>query len=158
MLVGVDLGKGPGSGGADGMAAHAERSDIGFAGIDGRIGSVVRQRTVAGFAVHVRVHATGFGLGDVAVAGFAGLVAGEVQRPVSDFGDSRAAVMSVLPKAVRDHHRADHQKDERSGQVDACQTEKMSRIPEDAQSRSLYGIPRQHSGGINLAAGIRCVY
>ena len=100
MLIGIDLRKRFGFGGAGGMAADAEHRGVRLAGIDGWIVGVLRQRTVTGLAVHLGVLAAGFCLGHVGVAGFAGLVSGEMDGVGGDLGDGGAAVVSVLAETA----------------------------------------------------------
>ncbi len=56
------------------------------------------QRSVAGFAIHVRVLAILLLLKDVGMAGFAGLVAGEIHGPGRDFRHCVAAVVPILAR------------------------------------------------------------
>ena len=51
----------------------------------------------------------------VGMAGFAGLMAGEIDRPGRDFGKRVAAVVSVLPKAFRHQEASDDQEQKHAG-------------------------------------------
>lgn len=132
----VDLREALRARGAGGMAADAEDGGVGLTRIDGRIVGMFSQWTVAGFAIDVRVLAGTFGLGDVGVAGFAGLMAGEVSGVGGDFGNGVAAVVSELAEAVRDDGGAQHEEEKRTDRVDCSESKEMTRVPED-----LHGIP-----------------
>ena len=96
----IDLGKALGLGRAGRVAADAEhgRVQLGRRYARGIVG-VLGQRSVTGFAVHVRVLAGLLYVQNVGVAGLAGLVAGELDRARCDLGDGGAAVVSVLSEA-----------------------------------------------------------
>ena len=70
-------------------------------GLDGRVVGMLCQRTMAGFAIHLRVHAAPLHFLDVGVAGLASLMAGVVDRMGGNLRDGSSAVVSILPKASR---------------------------------------------------------
>lgn len=144
-----------GASGAGPMAAFAESRHLGLAGIDGRIVGMLGERTVAGFAVDVGVHPRGFGLRDIGMAGFAGLMTGEVEGFGRDFCDGCAAVVPVLSEAVRDDRGANDYEGQRAGEIDSGQTEEMSRIPKDTHEDSfLQRGPRGTAAEAVLTASI----
>lgn len=117
------------------MAAHAEHGRIEFGGRHraGIVG-VFGQRTVAGFAIYVRVLAISLLLEHVGMAGFAGFVAGEIDRPGCDFRERVAAIVSVFAETLRHQKASEDQKQEYAGSEHSCQPEKMSRISEGIHS------------------------
>ncbi len=117
------------------MAAHAEHRRIELGGRYGTgIVCVFGQGTVAGFAIHVRVLAIFFLLEHVGMAGFAGFVAGEIDRPGCDFRKGIAPVVSVFAETFRHQKASEDQEQEYAGSEHSCQSEKMSRISEGAHS------------------------
>jgi hypothetical protein len=78
---------------------------------------------MAGFAIHVRVLALALLVGNIRMAGFAGLVSGKLCRVRRNFTDGGGPIVTVLPKARWDHEVADHQ------EHDECE-DKKPRKPE----------------------------
>ena len=74
---------------------------------------MLRQRSVAGLAVYMRVLAYLLCICLIGMAGLARLMSGKMNGLGSDFADGIAAVVSVLPKALRNYVPAYEQKDEK---------------------------------------------
>ncbi len=111
------------------MAADAEHGRIELWGSYGsRIVRVLGQRPVTGLAIHVRVLAIFFLFEDVGMAGFAGLVPGEVHRPGRDFRQCIAPIVPILAETFGDQKSAEDQKQENACDEDSGQSKKMSRI------------------------------
>ena len=72
------------------------------------------------FAIHAGVAAVFFLVEDVGVAGFTGLVTGEVDRTGGQVCQGIPAVVSVLSKTARHQEAADCQKGEDADQEDGC--------------------------------------
>ena len=146
MFGGIHLRKVFGPGGTGCMAAHAEHGGIGLARIDGWIVGVFCERAVAGLAVHVGVFAGAFCLGNIAVAGFAGLMAGEMDGMSGDFGDGRAAVVSILAEAAGNDEAADEKKSESADSEQTSKAEEMPGISELAHDPILLNVGPGNSG------------
>lgn len=100
MLLGVDLREALRLGDVFGVAADAEMGDVGFLRLHARgVVGVLGERAVAGLTVDVDVRAFRFGIGDVGMAGFAGVMAGINDGTCGDFGDGVAAKMAIAAKA-----------------------------------------------------------
>lgn len=113
MFCSVDLGKILRPGGAGLVAPNAEHCRIRFSRINRWILGMLYLRSVAGFAVHMRMFARALGLGDIGVTCFAGLVSGKMLRPSCNLGNRRTPVMSVFPEAPWNHKASEHK--ERQG-------------------------------------------
>src|SRR5579872_5030574 len=85
MLLRIHLRKILWPGGAGSVAAYAQHRRVRLPWVDGWIVGVFRLRSVACLAVDVGMLAATFGLGDVRVAGLAGLVSGEMDGTGGDF-------------------------------------------------------------------------
>ena len=72
-------------------------TDAGIVGVHSLSGAV------AGLAVHVRMLALGLGVGNIRVAGLAGLVPGKLHRVRGNLADRRPAIVPILPKGLRNH-------------------------------------------------------
>src|SRR5690348_10173708 len=70
-----------------------------------------RQRSMAGFAVHMRVLAFVLHIEHVAVASLASLVAGKLHRSSGNLADDGAAIVPVLSEALGNHVMANNKKD-----------------------------------------------
>ena len=113
------------------MAADAEYGRIEFFGGHGsRIVRVLGQRSVAGFAIHVRVLAIFFLFQDVGMAAFASLVPREIHWPDCDFRQCVAAIVPILSKTFWDQKTTEDQEQEDARDEDSRQSKKMSRILE----------------------------
>jgi len=95
-----------------------------------------RQGTVARFAIYVRVPAVFLLVENVRVAGFASLMAGEVDGTGSDVGQRVPAIVAVLSKALRNHEAADSQKNEHAEQEDSGEPKKMACVFERVHSKN----------------------
>lgn len=132
MLVCVDLWKALWFCSADGMTLDTKFRRIKLRGLNRGIVRVLRKRTMAGFAIDVGVLAGLLHLEDVRMAGFAGIVAGEVDGTGSNFSNGGSTVVAVLPEALRHHEVPDHKKQRESDYEQECEPEKMSCIFEKA--------------------------
>jgi len=113
MIGGSNLREAPGLRRAGLMAADAKYCGVEFGwGYGGRIVRVLCQRPVAGFAIHVRVLAVFLLIEHVGVAGLAGLVPGEIDRPGRYFGQCIAAIVAVLSETLRHQKAPDHKEQE----------------------------------------------
>jgi hypothetical protein len=114
------------------VATGAEYCRIEFGGFYGSgIIRVLGQRSVAGFAIHLRMLTEVFLVKDVDMAGLAGLMAGEFNRPGRDFGHCISAVVPVLSKTFRDQETTDKQEYKETEHENPSQAEKMPCIFED---------------------------
>ena len=109
------------------VAADAEHGRIELYGLY-RTGifSMLRQRTMACLAIHVRMPAFVFYVQDLRMAVFAGLMTGKRNRLSLDFQNGIAAEMSVFPEAARHQHVAHHEKHDEANHEYGRQTEEMS--------------------------------
>ena len=126
VLVGVYLWEALGFGGTGRMTADTEDCGVEFGWGEWRRRAVRHcvhvflQRAVAGFAVYGHVLAGGLGGDDVAVAGFAGSVSGEMNWTGGDLADGGSAVVAVFSEGLghdvvandEERHESD---DEQSG-------------------------------------------
>ncbi len=86
VFRGSDLRETPGLGRVGLMAADAEYGGIELGGYHrSRVVGVVGQRSVTGFAIHMRMLAILFLVDNVGMASFASLVAGKIDGPGGDF-------------------------------------------------------------------------
>lgn len=114
------------------MTADTEYGRVEFGGRHGtRIIRMFRQRAVAGLTIHMRMPAIFLFVEHIDVTGLAGLMAGEVDGPGRDFGECVAAIMAVLPKALRHHKTPNDQEEEDASEENPRQPEKMARISEN---------------------------
>ena len=88
------------------------------------------QRPVAGLAVDVRMLAGLLCVEHIAVAGLAGLVAGEVDRACGNLADRIPAVVPILSKAPRDDKAAHGQEDQEGDQKNRRESKQVSCILE----------------------------
>ena len=128
VLLGVDLREVFRLGRAGRMAADAEDSGVEFGRGDRRIVGVLGQRSVAGFAVDVRVLAVLLRVQNVRVAGFARIVAREVDGTGGHLRDRVPAVVPIFPKALRDNKVPDYEKYDEKEYEQKTEPEKMSCI------------------------------
>ena len=91
------------------MTTGAEDGRVKLGRLDGGIIRVRGLRSVARFAIHMRVLAGAFLVEDVRMAGFASLVAGEFNWPGRNFGYGISAVVAVPSEAFRDEKTSDDQ-------------------------------------------------
>lgn len=83
---------------------------------------------MTGFAIHMRVLALALYVKNVAVARFAGLVPGKLDRMRGNVRHGIAAVMSVPSEAFGNHVASNYKKDDESENEQSCEPEQMSRI------------------------------
>jgi len=115
MIRRSHLGEGLRLGGISLVTANTQHSGVEFFGRDGgRIIGVLDQRTMAGFAIDVRVPAVPFLFQNVAVTALAGLMSGEIHRPGSQLGQGISAKVSVLSKTFRNQDAAQDKKEEKA--------------------------------------------
>ena len=74
---------------------------------------MLRQGSVAGFAVYVRMLAVLLYVQYVRVAGLAGLVPRELYRVSGNITNGRAAIVPILTKGLRDNKTSYHQKQQK---------------------------------------------
>jgi hypothetical protein len=133
VFFGVDLGEVLGAGSTHGMAANAERGGVEFGGGYGTgIGGMGRLRTVTCLAVDVRVLATGFHRGLVAVTGFTGFVPGVFYGVRTNFSDGGSAIVPVFSEGFGDNVSANHPEDEKGDDEEARKAEKVSSVSEES--------------------------
>jgi hypothetical protein len=130
MLRGGDLRETPGLCRVRLVAAGAELSAIELGGLQRGIVYVLRQGSVAGFAIHVRMLPLHFLSEDVYVAGFAVLVAGKIHRPGGDFGYCSPAIVPVLSETFGNQKPADTQEQEDTDKENPGQSKEMSCVLE----------------------------
>ena len=92
----------------------------------------LKERAVARFAVHVRMRALGFGIGNIRVAGFARLVPGKLHRMLGNLAHRRSAIMPILPEGLWNHIAAHYQKHQEGDYEEPRKPEKMSCILQTA--------------------------
>ena len=107
------------------------------------------QRSMARFAIHVRVLAIFFLFEDVGMAAFAALVPGEIDRPGCDFRQCIAAIVPILSKTFWDQKTTEDQEQEDARDEDSRQSKKMSRVFE--------GIPGHVVGKESLRPSVLCL-
>ena len=83
---------------------------------------------MACLAVDMRVSAFDFGIGNIGMTAFAGLVSGEFERVRSDLTDGRGTIVSVLPEGFGNDVAADHQKNKERYHKKSRKPEKMSGV------------------------------
>jgi hypothetical protein len=99
-------------------------------------------RSVAGFAVHMRMFAGLLYVGDVRVASLARVVASELDGMRGDFADGGSTIVPILPKALGDNEMAHHQKHQKGENEKPRKPEKMPCILEDThQDLSTTNVP-----------------
>jgi len=74
---------------------------------------MLRQGSVAGFAVYMRMLAVLLHVQNVRVAGLAGLVTRELYRVSGNITNGRAAIVTILPKGLGDNKPSYHQKQQK---------------------------------------------
>ena len=89
-----------------------------------------RLRPVAGFAVHSRVHALGFGLLNIRVTTLAGIVPRKRDGVRGDLGEGGAAVRAVASKTLWNYGRTDRYKCRRYQKKNSGHANEMRRVPE----------------------------
>ena len=91
-----------------------------------------RQRSVAGFAVHVRMFALALHIQHIGVAGFASLVAGKLHGVGGDLANGGAAIVPVLSKTLRNDVTSNNKKDNKGENKKSRKSEEMPGILENA--------------------------
>ena len=131
-----DLREIPGLSGVRFVAADAQHSGVEFGRSHrGGIVSVLGERSVAGFAIHVRMLAVFLFVEHIRVTAFAGVVAGVIDGPRRNFGECIPPEVPVFAEALRYQKTPDNQKKEYAGGEHACQPEKMARISKGAHDK-----------------------
>lgn len=132
------------------MAAYAEHGCVQFFRRHGsRIVRVLGQRSVARFAIYVRVLAILLFFEDVGVAAFASLVPRVIDRPGCDFGQRVAPIVPILSETFWDQKPPEDQEQEDARDEDSRQSKKMSRVFE--------GIPGHIVGKESLHPSVLCL-
>jgi len=132
VLCRLDLRKALGRGGARRVASGTEHGRIRQNRLHGHwILGMVGQRSMASFAVHVRMFAAVLLFRYVGVAGLASFVAGKLDRTRRDFADGIPAVVPILPEAFGHLKSAYHQKGQKGKNEKSGKPEKMSCMLED---------------------------
>ena len=108
------------------MAAGAENGGIGLGwGHGTRIIGVLRLRSVAGLAVHVRMHAGLLHFEYVAVTCLTSVMPGVVRLAAPDLTDRGGAVVSILAKTFGDNEAANSPEDQECDHEKSCKSKKM---------------------------------
>lgn len=110
------------------MTADTQDRRVQLGGHDRGVVGMFRQRTVAGFAIDVRVLADLLHFQNVCVTGLAGIVAGVVDRARGDLSDGGPAVVTIFSEALRDNEVPDHKKHHEGDYEQKSEPEKMSCI------------------------------
>lgn len=118
------------------VAARAEHCGIGKNGFYAGIFRVLRERSVAGLAIYVRMFAGLLFIENVAMARFACFVTGVGDGKGSDFGDGIRAVMTVFAEAFGDEVGAKGKKGENAHQKDASDAQQMFGVSESIHIRN----------------------
>jgi hypothetical protein len=84
---------------------------------------VLRQRSMTRLAVHMRVLAFALHIKHIRVAGFAGLVTGELHRTGCNLTDRIAAIVPVLPKAAWNHVMSNDEKNDEGENEESRESE-----------------------------------
>ena len=71
-----------------------------------------RQRSVACFAVHMRVLALALRIENIGVTRLAGLMSGKLHRTACNFTDRIAPIVPILPEAGGNHVMSDDEKND----------------------------------------------
>ena len=87
---------------------------------------VLRQRTMAGFAVHMSMLAVALRVGDIGMAGLAGLVTSVVNGPGGQFVERVAAIMPILAEGLGNQRSAYGEEPEDTGEENSGQPEEMA--------------------------------
>jgi len=110
VFLSVYLRKALGLGNIFGVTANAKMGDVRLLrGQGGGVVGVPGERPVAGFTVDVGVNAFRFGVGDIGMAAFAGLVAGVSNGARGDFADGVTTVGAIAPETLRNEGAAKDQ-------------------------------------------------
>jgi len=132
------LREAPGFGGVLLVAAGAEDGGVELGGgYGGGIIGMGGQGAMAGLAVHMRVLAVLLLFEDVGMAGLAGLMASESDRPGGDIGDGFATIVPILSEALRNQEPADDEEEHHTRDEYPGQAKEMSGIFEDVHGRLL---------------------
>ena len=124
VVCGINLREPLGLGGTRRMASRAQHCGIRFyRRYRGWIVGVLGQRSVAGFAVHMRMLTFAFHIEDIGVAGFACLVTGEFHRASRNLPDCSAAVVPILPKARWNHEMSNDKEDDEGENEESRESE-----------------------------------
>lgn len=121
-----------------GVTTRAEDGCIGLRRSDrcGIVGMFC-ESPVTGLAVYMRVLPFAFGIGYIAVAGFAGFVAGELYRMSGDVCDGVAAVVAVLTEAFGNDIASDDEKDDEGQNKEPREAEQMPCILKDVHASAV---------------------
>ena len=122
VLLGHDLRESFRPRSAGRVTAYAELRRIQLGRCYRRIGSMRRQRAVAGLAVHLLVLALVFQISLVGVAGITGLVTRVFGGMSRDLGHGGGTVVPVLAECFRYHVTANAPEDQKGDNKQACKT------------------------------------
>lgn len=136
MLRGGDLGKPFRFRGVGLMAACAQHGGVRQCRFQRGILRVLRERAVAGFAVHVGMLAGLLRFEDVRMTGFTGFMTGVQNGKGRDFTNRSCAIVTVLPEALWHKPGAKAQEQDRPQQEDPGDSQQMFRV-----SESMHGCP-----------------
>lgn len=107
------------------VAADAQQGGIQFGWRYGRVGGVVGERSVTGFAMELCMLAGGLHRYDIGMTCLAGFVAGKVNRPSCYVADCVSAIVAVLPEAARNHEAANSPEHQKADDKQRCKPVKM---------------------------------
>ena len=81
------------------------------------------QRSVAGFAIHMRMLALALQIEDIGMAGLASLVTGKFHRSGRNLANGIAAIVTVLSEALWNDVTSNHEKDHESENEESRKSE-----------------------------------
>lgn len=114
------------------MASNAELGGIELRGNHiRRIGHVLCQRSMTGFAVDARMFTGLLHVNYVGVTVCTGCMTGKVKRVRSNFGNRRGPIVSVLSKRGRNNIAANGPEDQEGDDKEACKAEKVPGISKE---------------------------
>ena len=129
VFLSVYLRKALGLGNIFGVTTNAKMGDVRLlrgqaCGVIGVLG----ERPVAGFTVDVGVNAFGFGVGDIGMAAFAGLVAGVSKGTRRDLADGVTTVVTIAPETFRNEGAAKDQEEDQTQDENTGHTEQVGDV------------------------------
>lgn len=126
MVFAVDLRKACRLGDVGFVATRAKSRRVGQLWSHvGRVGRVIRERTVAGLAVHAGVLARLLEGDHVVVAVLTDLMSGELDGPRGDLGEGITAKVAVPAEAAGNQHGSDGEEDGNSCDKYGCNPEEV---------------------------------
>ena len=102
---------------------------------------------MTGFAVYLRMHSGFFGIQDVGMTGFAGLMPGEVDWTCGDFANGGGTIVSQLPEGTRNDKATDRPEDEKCDDKEGREAKQVARILERIHPASLPEAAREQVVG-----------